>query len=219
MLALIQGFLVFSAISAISAVLGSLVAGIVYRGKDGERYSPFNHFISELGEVGVSRLAWAFNIGLMISGLGLLLASISLGVILPGVVAKFGMVAAVISSIGLFFVGVFPMHKMEPHATAAMTFFRGGLAMMILFTLAIGLPPHDKQVLPRAYSLVGLPAILSFAGFLALTARSMKSSRENPLSTEGVIRPRFWLLAIFEWSIFITIILWFLVIAVGLRSS
>ena len=107
------------------------------------------------------------------------------------------------------------MNKIEPHAAAAMTFFRGGLAMMILFTLAIGLPPHDQQVLPRAYSLAGLPAILSFGGFLVLIARSMKKSRENPLSTEGVIRPGFWLLAIFEWSIFVTIILWFLVIAVG----
>ncbi len=38
----------------LTVLLGSLVAVFFYRGKDGERYSPLNHFISELGEEGVS---------------------------------------------------------------------------------------------------------------------------------------------------------------------
>lgn len=213
----IQGFYLFSIVGASAAVLGSLIAGIAYRGKEGERYSPLNHFISELGEVGVSRLAWIFNIGLMISGVSLVFGSLSLGLLLPGLLAKFGMAAGVISSIGLFFVGVFPMNRIEPHGTAAMTYFRAGLAMVIFFNLAIALQPGDAQILPRVYSLAGLPAILSFAGFLILTARAVKKSKENPLATEGVERPKIWLMVILEWAIFVTIVIWFLVIAVGLR--
>jgi hypothetical membrane protein len=107
-------------------VLGSLIAGSTYHGKEGEAYSPFNHFISELGETGISRFAWAFNIGLMISGVSLIFGSISLGLILPGVMSKLGMAAGIISSVGLFFVGVFPMNNIKPHTTAAMIYFRGG---------------------------------------------------------------------------------------------
>jgi len=196
-------------------VLGSLIAGITYHGKEGEAYSPFSHFISELGETGISRFAWAFNISLMISGVNLILGSFSLGVILPGILAKLGMGAGIISSIGLFFVGVFPMNKIKAHTTAAMTYFRGGLSMVILFTLAIALQPEEVLVLPRGYSLAGLPAMLSFAGFLFMIRQAVKKSNDNLLSTEDVRRPGIWPIAILEWSIFITIVLWFVILSIG----
>ena len=47
---------------------GSLVAALFYRGRLGEAYNPLNHFVSELGEVGISAAAWAFNGGLLIGG-------------------------------------------------------------------------------------------------------------------------------------------------------
>jgi hypothetical membrane protein len=103
-----------------------VIAGIFYRGKDGESYSPLNHFISELGEMGVSRSAWVFNLGLMISGISLILGSLSLGLVCPGILAKIGMAVGIISSVGLFFLGVFPMNNIKPHTTAAMIYFRGG---------------------------------------------------------------------------------------------
>jgi len=211
----INAFIIFSSIGASAAVLGSLIAGIVYRGKDGEAYSPFNHFISELGETGVSIFACAFNIGLMISGVSLIFGSISLGLILPGVMAKLGMAAGIISSVGLFFVGVYPMNKIKPHTTAAMIYFRGGLSMVILFTLAIALQSGETFVLPRAYSLAGLPAIFSFAGFLFMIQRAMKKSDDNLLSTKDIKRPKIWPIAILEWSIYVTIVLWFVLLSIG----
>ena len=72
----------------LAVLIGALIAGFAYRGKDGERYSPLNHFISELGEEGVSANAGWFNISLIVSGLCLLLACISLGRILPGTLAR-----------------------------------------------------------------------------------------------------------------------------------
>lgn len=211
----INAFIIFSIIGASAAVLGSLIAGIVYRGKEGEAYSPFNHFISELGETGISKFAWTFNIGLMISGVSLILGSVSLGLVLPGVMAKLGMAAGIISSVGLFFVGVYPMNKIKPHTTAAMTYFRGGLSMVILFTLAIALQSGETFVLPRAYSLAGLPAIFSFAGFLFMIQRAVKKSDDNLLSTKDVKRPKIWPIAILEWSIYVTIVLWFVLLSIG----
>ena len=49
--------------------LGILFAGFSYIGIEGQAYDPFNHFVSELGEIGVSDAAWAFNAGLIGGGI------------------------------------------------------------------------------------------------------------------------------------------------------
>jgi len=49
-------------------LFGVVIAAVPYRGHAGEAYSPLNHFISELGEVATSRLAWAFNLGIILGG-------------------------------------------------------------------------------------------------------------------------------------------------------
>ena len=211
-----MSFYLFSITGASAAILGVLAAGFAYRGKEGEPYSLLNHFISELGEAGVSRLSWVFNFGLILSGISLVGASISLGLILPGILAKIGMILGIICSIALTFVGLFPMDKIKPHGHAALTYFRSGLLMMIFFNLAIAFQPEGLQVLPRIYSLAGVPAIISFTSFLFLIQGSTRKKDADPLSTEEVERPKIWPIAIVEWSIFITIVTWFVVIGVGL---
>ena len=62
----------------------SLVAALFYIGPDWEPYSLLNHFISELGEVGVFPLAWLFNLGLIAGGLLLIPFSLGLGLSLGG---------------------------------------------------------------------------------------------------------------------------------------
>jgi hypothetical membrane protein len=210
-----QAFKLFGILGASFALLGTLIAGLFYRGKQGERFSPFNHFISELGEVGVSRLAWAFNIGLILAGLCLLPPCISLGLIIPGILAKIAMVVAVVCALSLSLVGVFPMNKLKPHAYAAMTFFRGGLVMLILFSLAIALQPRPNQVISRWYALAGLPPVIAFATFLVLVAAAYKQT-ETALSPGDIDRPRVWDLVIAEWAILLTVVLWFVLIAIGL---
>jgi len=207
-------FIVFGVCGAAVAVLGSAMAGLAYRGKEGERYSPLNHFISELGEVGVTRWALAFNLGLILSGIALVPAAFSLGLALPGILARLGLAAGVVCAIGLALVGVFPMNKIEPHGKAAMTYFRAGLVMVVLFSLAIAF--HTGDVISPWYALAGLPPILSFGAFLILIGRAYREEDADPLATEDVPRPRFWLLAAVEWSIFLSVLLWFLIIAVGL---
>jgi len=198
------------------AVLGAVIAAAGYRGKAGEPYSPFNHFISELGEVGVSKLAVAFNLGLILSGIALIPASLSLGLALPGWLAKLGMAAGVICAISLALVGVFPMNHIKPHGKAAVAYFRSGLVMVALFSIAIALQPADDAVLARGYALAGLPPILSFGSFLVLIGRAYQETDEPLEAEEGAQRPRFWILAVVEWLVFLTVLLWFLMIAQGL---
>ena len=209
-------FKLFGLLGAGVALLGSVIAASAYRGKQEQRYSPINHFISELGEVGVSRLAPVFNLGLILSGLALLLASLSLGLALPGFLAKLGLVAGVVSAISLALVGVFPMNQIEPHGKAAVTYFRSGLAMVALFSLAIAFQPSASAIISRWFALAGLPAVLAFGSFLVLIGKAYQDGQEDPIGTEDVQRPRFWLLAAVEWSVFLTVLLWFGLITLGL---
>ncbi len=209
-------FRLFGVLGAGVALLGAAISAAVYRGQQGQRYSPFNHFISELGELGVSRLAPVFNLSLILSGLALLPASLSLGLALPGLLAKLGLAAGVVSAVSLALVGVFPMNQIDPHGKAAVAYFRSGLAMVTLFSLAIALQPEEGRVLARAYALAGLPTILAFGSFLVLIGREYRDGAEAQLGTEGAQRPRFWLLAVVEWSVFLTVLIWFVLIALGL---
>jgi hypothetical membrane protein len=209
-------FKIFAMVGGAAAAIGAVTAALFYRGTQGEPYSPLNHFISELGEVGVSRCAWCFNLGLIISGAVLMPASVNLGMVLPGVLAKLAMIAGVICAFSLALVGVFPMNKMKPHGKAAIAYFRAGLIMVVLFSLAIAFQPLEAALLSPVYALAGLPPIMAFASFLILIGRAYQNE-EAPLSTGAGPRPKIWHLAAVEWSIFLTVLLWFLLIALGLR--
>lgn len=209
-----EGFIWTATAGSLAAVIGAVVSGLAYRGKKGERYSPLNHFISELGEVGVSRLAWVFNVGLILTGLCLVPASISLGLILNTILSKIAIVAGVISALSLSLVGIFPMNRIKPHGFVAVTYFRAGLLMVFLYSLAIAFKPLGQVVISPWFSLAGLAPIFAFASFLVLIGRAYKKT-EEPLATQDVERPKVWHLAVVEWLIFITMILWFIEIALG----
>lgn len=203
----------FGITGCLAIVIGCLSSGLVYTGKLGERYSLLNHFISELGEKGVSRLAWLFNLGLMTGGLLLFFECIGLGLRIPGIFSKLGMVAGCGACIAVILVGVFPMNHLTPHIRAAMTFFRLGLVTILLFTIGILFQPLESLVVPRITGLAGIPSVLAYALFLVYSARKFSTSADalTPLSQA---RPRLWKLAFLEWLIFVTTIPWFLGVAI-----
>lgn len=209
-------FQVFSLIGVASVLICSLTAAVFYRGKQNEKYSPLNHFISELGEIGVSRLGAVFNLGLIICGLSLIPSSVILGILLPGVWAKMGLTAGIISGISLSLVGVFPMNNLTPHARAATAYFRSGLLMILFFTMAIASQSGQLRILPWWVSLVGVPAILAF-GFFLVYIRITYKPRDEPLARLEMERPPFWGTAAAEWMIFLTTVPWILVVAILLR--
>ena len=195
-------------------VTAILIAAGAYRGKAGERYSISRHFISELGEVGVSRLAVVFNAGLMIGGFFFLLMMLGVGAGFNSVWGYLAMAAGMVAAVGCIFVGIFPMNNIKPHAAAAMTYFRAGLAAVLLFCIAIILQPADRVVMPY-YSLVfSLVAVAAYTAFLVHAGQVEKKVKsQSSLDTSEIKeRPAFWWMPFLEWMVFFSTILWFVVI-------
>ena len=70
-----------------------VVTTVTYRGVTGQRYSLLNHYISELGEVGVSQRAGWFNRGMILTGLLFLTFTTGLGLTLDNTWAFLGILA------------------------------------------------------------------------------------------------------------------------------
>lgn len=194
-------------------LLCSLVAGAAYRGKNGERYFITRYFVSELGELGVSRLAGVFNGGLIAGSFLLFLMMPGVGLSLNSIWGYIGMVFGMVAALACLFVGVFPMNKLKPHAIAAMTYFRSGLAAVLVFSIAIIAQPAETRVIPLYSLVIGVLAFAAYASFLIHAGKLAKRQKASVLDTTAVKeRPRFWWMPFLEWMVVIFTILWFLVI-------
>jgi len=192
------------------AILAILFSALGYRGKQGEKFSLINHFISELGEEGVSAAAWVFNYGLFLGGLFLIPFIINLGVVLHSVLGWLGVVAGIIAALSVSAVGIFPMNNLQAHGIAAMTYFRSGLVMVFFFGLAIQFQPSGYLVILPSANWLSLAAFLAYAAFLVgITPKKPKGDPVEAPDPDGEPeRPRVWLLAILEWLVFFATILW-----------
>lgn len=210
----------FGIAGSLIIILSFCITGLFYRGKDGRPYSIFNHFISELGEVGVSRAAAVFNIGLMLGGAVLVPFCIALGLLIPHWLAYAGMAAGLWAAVSCILVGIFPMNNIQPHTRAALSFFRSGLVMVFFFSLAIFFQPAGRRALPLTANIPGFLAFAAFAGFLSIPWKTEdeKTAEVSPLQPdEEKPRPRFWLMPFLEWLVFFTTIAWFLFVALMIR--
>lgn len=191
----------------------SLFAALAYRGKSGERYSIARHFVSELGERGVSRLAWVFNAGLIVASFLLLLMMPGVGISLDSVWGSIGTAFGMLAALACLFVGVFPMNRIKPHTIAALTYFRVGLAAVLTYSIAILAQPAEARVIPLYSLVIGALALVFYASFLIHAGKVAKKQQGSALDTAEVkARPRFWWMPFLEWMLVIFTILWFLVI-------
>lgn len=190
--------------------LAILYSALRYRGKRNERFSLLNHFISELGELGVSPAARVFNAGLTLGGLALLPYVIWLGLVFRSLPGWLGSAAGVVAGLSVSAVGIFPMNRLSPHGRAAMTYFRAGLLMVGFFGLAILLQRPATIMVPQAANLLSLLAVACYASFLVLLTRTSPEEKPTDQLDPEMIpeRPRAWALAILEWAVFFSTILW-----------
>ncbi len=192
--------------------LGIVYSASYYRGKQGEKFSILNHFISELGEVGINSAAWAFNLGLILGGLITIPFIVGLGIKFNSVLGWLGMAAGLTTTLGVTAVGLFPMNNMGPHVKAAQTYFRAGLVMVLLFGLAILFQPAGNNGIRQIANLLSLLAFAAYAAFLLLVKPRKPdggSASSNPLDpTEKPERPRVWLFPILEWGVFFATLVW-----------
>jgi len=203
----------FGWLGSLVILLGCLITALPYKGRLSEKYSILNHFISELGEKGISKLAVVFNTGMILGGLLFLPFIAGLGLTLGTFWAIIGMAAGLLAALSSIFVGLFSMERLTPHRVAAMTFFRSGLVTVIFFTVAVFAQPAADRVIPLAVNIFGIIAIASYSAFLVIVSqKTNKKGEENYLldPKEKKIRPKFWRTAFLEWMLFFATIAWFL---------
>jgi hypothetical membrane protein len=183
---------------------GILIPAVIYRGKNRERYSVFNHYISELGELGVSRAARIFNLGLICGGLILAPYILWMGTLFESPLGWLGAGAGVVAVLSVAAVGIFPMNY------SAMTFFRSGLAMILITGLAIQFQPAGRVIVPKSANILSVLAGISYVTFLILLARPGKDDNEdhNPDPGNEPSRQRFIFLPFLEWLVFFSTISW-----------
>lgn len=196
-------------------VLGSLLAALAYRGRLDEPYSFLNHFVSELGEVGVSDWAVVFNLGLIAGGLCLTVFMLALAVTLRHWFSlPFGLIGLVTGLSGAL-VGVFPMNDVDNHVTVAMTFFNTGWIATGLFALYVLLA--RKHAFPRWLAVPGLVATVCFVAFLQAATPGAESSVDVLGVPEG--RPDVWIVPILEWLVIASVLAWIALTALALHRQ
>ena len=199
----------------------SLITAIAYEGEYGHSYSFLNHNISELGETGVSQLAWLFNLGLILGGLAFATFMVSLGLLVRTrpmtVIAGIG----VVSALGMGLVGVFPIGPPDAlgnHTLAALTFFLGGLVFALAFTIHV--LASKESPFPKWLAASSGIAAASFVLFLFLPSLVMDVDRDTMLEgPSGPDRPTFWLPSFLEWMIMFAVVAWIVVTAEVVRRD
>jgi hypothetical membrane protein len=214
--------------------VASLATALLYRGKRAERYSPLNHFVSELGERGVSRAASLFNGGLIAGGALMLAFFAWLGLAVGGIWGILVAATGVWASVSCALVGVFPMSNVRPHIRAATSYFRGGLAAVLL--LALGVWFQSAERIPRGAAAAGAAATAVYAAFMVVAAiryrrrlaaagplsyldpaRMREDSGVSHLLLSDGERPRVWLIPIMEWLVFAATVGCFFAISLAAR--
>lgn len=181
-------------------LLGSVVTAIAYTGSKGQPYSPLNHFVSELGELGVSELAPVFNACLNIGGVCFVLFMLGLAVTRTGALRYVYGLTGVVAGVGGALVGTFPMNDLDRHALVALTFFLLGLVTVLL--ASIDFVRADDPRFPRWLAIVGGATVLAFAAFLI-----MLSGEAGGLAHPDE-RVAIWPLTVFEWLLLVGILVW-----------
>jgi hypothetical membrane protein len=166
-----------------------------------EPFSMFNHYVSELGELGVSEFALMFNVGLMLAGFFFFPFMIGLGLYLENSIGKIAAIFGAISAVSIVLVGVFPMNYESMHGITAISFFLSGLVMTILWALAL-LTQKEEVKLPKFLSLGGFITAAIFALFLF--------GSWEPFSS---IRPDFSMRTTLEWAIYFAIVSYLFILA------
>jgi len=200
-----EKFSYFGIIGSVAMLIALLIPQLTYVGTKGESFSMVNHFVSELGELGVSSLAMVFNIGIIIGGFFFLFFMIGLGLYLDSKIAKISLILGVISSACAILVGFFPMNFEWPHYIAAISYFNITLFTAIVITVAIFV--QKEQKISKKLCIVGACVIgINLFSFIFINPSDLGDFSTN--------RPDLLLMAIIEWAMVLSVLGYLMVIAI-----
>ena len=196
---------------------GIAAAWASYVGTTGEPYSPLNHWISELGQPGVSARASVFNLALVAGGMELVMFMVGIAQTSPSrlrwVIGPVGAIAG----IGGAFVGIFPMNHPTEHLIAASTFFDLGWIAVGLASITFVRFPDER--FPRWLAIMGAANVVAFIAFL-VSLRVDEYSRQRMAATGAIAdRPDVWIAPILEWAVLVGIMAWTLMAGLAWRRT
>ena len=191
--------------------LGILISAVAYVGVEGQSYGLMNHFVSELGELGVSELAAVFNWGLILGGSLTTIFMVYLASQIDHWVKYPLGILSVYTTVNGALVGVYPMNFLEPHIQVAMRFFNLGMLISFLYSLLFLLTKWHP--FPRWMAAPGLLNAGFFAWFLNYPSEMNSDvSFDQGMSTLLTNRPDFIPMALLEWVVILGILVWVLIL-------
>jgi hypothetical membrane protein len=186
-----------------------IIAAIPYSGQQGESYSIFNHFISELGSTRFSAQHFIYNNGIILSSLGFGLFTLGLAQYADTKTSRIAVRLGVISSLLCVGVGLVPEDNRIPHLILALSFFSLMALSTTIFSWSIW--KEEANPFPKLTALHGFTIPMAFVLFMCMPKGLMAIKRDaGPLFE----RPEIWWLPFLEWVIFVTLTSWSLVISV-----
>ena len=196
--------------SIATILVGALVTALPYSGYLAEKYSPLNHFISELGEVPTSRLAFVFNTGLLVGAIGLGFFLVILAGRVDGVFRPALMVAGLVSGAAGALLGVFPMNDHALHRPLSFAFFLTAWLVAAIFSAWLLRP---RAGFSRALVMPGAIAVVTSIVFIFVY-----TSQYHPKDPSAPIlgRSPVWAPAWLEWASLLTLFGWFACVSIAL---
>lgn len=190
-------------VGTIILAAGSLQSILSYNQLHSSRYSFANHFVSELGWSESSQASTLFNGGLIAINLAFLPMIILIGHKVETRLGRLAMFSGIGTLLAGACVGIWPLDYLKPHLIAAIVFFWAYLATMLLFTLAYC--PRWNNKPSRAMVFAGTLCCLVAVVFLVFPKESAVKALQQ---LDSFQRPQFWWLALLEWGVVFSALLW-----------
>ena len=185
-----------------------IIAAIPYIGQQGETYSIFNHFISELGSTRFSVNHMVYNSGVIFSAIGFGIFILGLLSYVKTQLTKIAVTVGVISSFLCVGVGLVTEEHRLPHLILAFSFFSLMTLASTLFSLSI--LKEKENPFPNYTGLHGFFIALCFTLFICMPKGLMAVKR---IEGSFFSRPEIWWLPFMEWLIFFALTSWIFIIS------
>lgn len=186
-----------------------IIAALPYEGQQGEAYSIFNHFISELGSMRFSTNHAIYNGGLMLASVGFGLFTFGLKDYFSTKSAQIGVRIGVLSSILSLCVGLVPEDYRIPHLLLAVSFF----SMMALAAgiISWNIWVEERRPFPKWVAMHGFLIPITFVLFMSMPKHLMEVKRAQGAAFD---RPEIWWLPFLEWIIFVLLTSWIFIVSI-----
>ena len=186
--------------------LAAVVTAVAYVGVDGESYSPFNHTVSELGEVAVSELAATFNAALIVGGLLVAVSMLGLLLMARSGAARVAAGLGVAAGIAFASVGVFPVDDFDSHKLAASAAF---ISVTLAAAASSWWVVRGEPGYPRSLAVLSAVVVVAMVAFLILPGiLQPEYTFQVEFDPHPPPRPDIWLAAALEWAVLISALTW-----------